>query len=49
MDDFALIYIDSILVYSKIMQEHIQQLEKVFGKLKDNNMYANEKNNDFSQ
>ena len=30
LDDFVIIYIDDILVYSKTAEEHAEHLEKVF-------------------
>ena len=33
LDDFVIIYIDDILVYSKTAKEHAEHLEKVFQKL----------------
>ena len=41
MDDFVIVYIDDILVYSKTAEEHARHLEAVLGKLKDNKLYAN--------
>ena len=40
LDDFVIIYIDDILVYSKIVEEHAEHLEKVFQKLRLNKLYA---------
>ena len=36
LDDFVIIYIDNILVYSKTAEEHAEHLEKVFQKLRSN-------------
>ena len=40
LDDFVIIYIDDILVYSKTAEEHAEHLEKVFQKLQSNKLYA---------
>ena len=40
LDDFVIIYIDDILVYSKTVEEHAEHLEKVFQKLRWNKLYA---------
>ena len=40
LDDFVIIYIDNILVYSKTAKEHAEHLEKVFHKLWSNKLYA---------
>ena len=40
LDDFVIIYIDDILVYSKTAEEHAEHLEKVFQKLRSNKLYA---------
>ena len=47
MDDFVIVYIDDILVYSKTTEEHARHLEAVLGRLKDNKLYANEEKSDF--
>ena len=40
LDDFVIIYIDDILVYSKTAEEHAEHLKKVFQKLRSNKLYA---------
>ena len=40
LDDFVIIYIDDILVYSKTAEEHADHLEEVFQKLRSNKLYA---------
>jgi hypothetical protein len=39
-DDFVVVYIDNMLVYSNSMQEHVEHLRKVFQKLKKNKLHA---------
>ncbi len=39
-DDFIVVYINDILIYSGFMEEHVEHLRKVFQKLKENKLYA---------
>ncbi len=39
-DDFVIIYIDDILVYNNFMEEHVEQLRRVFQRLRENKLYA---------
>jgi hypothetical protein len=48
-DNFVIIYIDDILVYSKTAEEHARHLEVVLQKLRDNKLYANREKSDFAQ
>ncbi len=40
LNDFIVLYIDNILVYSNSMEEHAEHLRKVFQSLKENKLYA---------
>jgi hypothetical protein len=40
LDDFVVVYIDDILIYSSSMEEHAEHLRKVFQKLRENKLYA---------
>jgi hypothetical protein len=40
LDDFVVIYIDDILIYSISLEEHEEHLHKVFQRLKENKLYA---------
>jgi hypothetical protein len=40
LDDFVVIYIDDILIYSGSLEEHAEHLRKVFQRLRDNKLYA---------
>jgi len=41
LDVFMIIYIDEILVYSKIVEEHMEHLEYVLSKFWQNKLFAN--------
>jgi hypothetical protein len=43
LHEFVIIYIDNILVYSKLVEEHIKHLKHVLKNLRDNNLYVNNK------
>jgi hypothetical protein len=40
LDDFVVVYIDNILVYSGSLEEHVEHLRKVFQRLKENKLFA---------
>ncbi len=40
LDDFVVIYIDDILVYNNFMEEYVEDLWKVFQRLKENKLYV---------
>jgi len=40
LDDFVVVYIDDILIYSSSLEEHAEHLRKVFQKLRENKLYA---------
>jgi len=48
LDEFMIIYIDDILVYSKFAKEHATHLEFMLQKLKENKLYANRAKNEFA-
>ncbi len=39
-EDFVVIYIDDILIYSGSLKGHVEHLEKVFQRLRENKLYA---------
>jgi len=41
LDKFVIVYIDDILVYSKMAEEDTRHLEVVLQKLRNNKLYAN--------
>ena len=49
MDDFVIVYIDDILVYSKTAEEHARHLEVVLKRLRDNKLYANGEKSEFAK
>jgi len=40
LDDFVVVYIEDILVYSSSIEEHAEHLWKVFQRLRENKLYA---------
>jgi len=40
LDDFVVVYIDDILIYSNSLEEHAEHLRKVFQRLRENKLYA---------
>ncbi len=40
LNDFVVVYIDDILIYSGSLEEHVEHLRKVFQRLKENKLYA---------
>jgi hypothetical protein len=46
-DDFVVVYIDDILVFSKCKEEHTKHLEVVLKKLRNNKLYANLEKSEF--
>ncbi len=40
LDDFVIVYLDDILIFSKTVEEHEQHLEEVLQALQDNQLYA---------
>jgi len=40
LDDFVVVYIDDILIYSGSLEEHAEHLHKVFQRLRENKLYA---------
>jgi len=40
LDDFVVVYIDDILIYSSSMEEHAEHLRKVFQRLRKNKLYV---------
>jgi hypothetical protein len=47
LDDFVVVYIDDILIYSSSMEEHAEHLRKVFQRLRENKLYAKFEKCDF--
>ena len=40
LDEFVIVYLDDILVYSQDMDDHLKHLKIVFDKLRENKLYA---------
>ena len=41
LDQFVLIFLDDVLIYSANIQEHCEHLRKVLNKLREHRLYAN--------
>ena len=40
LDQFVLVFLDNVLIYSANPQEHVEYLRKVLGKLREHKLYA---------
>ncbi len=49
LNEFMIIYIDDILVYSKTTEEHAKHFKYVLGKIQDNQLFANRAKSEFAQ
>lgn len=49
LDDFIIVYLDDILIYSKNMDDHERHLELVLRKLREHKLYAKESKCDFGK
>ncbi len=49
LNEFVIIYIDDILVYSKIAEEQAKHLECLLNKLQKNQLFANREKSEFAQ
>jgi len=49
LDEFVIIYIHDILVYSKMAKEHAEHLEYVLNKLYEDKFFANMAKSEFAQ
>jgi hypothetical protein len=48
LDEFIIIYINDILVYSKMIKEHVEHLEYFLSQLHKNNFFANKVKKEFA-
>ena len=49
LDDFVVVYLDDIVVYSQSLREHIEHLRLVFSSLKRNFLYVKKEKYEFCQ
>lgn len=47
LDDFVVVCLDDIVIYSSTLEEHLQHLRKVFTKLRDNQVYVKKEKCEF--
>jgi hypothetical protein len=48
LDEFMIIYINDLLVYSKTMKEHVEHLKYVLNKFQENQLFTNRRNSEFA-
>ena len=49
IDEFLVIYVDDLLIYSKSLEEHLQHLEIVLKRLRENKLYVSPKKCEFAK
>jgi hypothetical protein len=49
LDEFMMIYINNILVYSKMIEEHVKNFEYVLNNLHKSKLFANKVKNEFAK
>ena len=49
LDSFVVVYLDDIVIYSPILEDHLGHLKKVFDKLRQNQLYVNKEKCEFAQ
>ena len=49
LDDFVIVYLDDIMIYSRTYNDHLHHLEKVFERLKEHKLYAKLKKCEFAK
>ena len=49
LDQFVVVYLDDIVVYSSTLQEHVEHLKKVFKVLRENQLYVKREKCEFAQ
>lgn len=49
LDDFIIVYLDDILIFSKNLEDHKRHLEIVLKRLRENKLYAKESKCDFGK
>ena len=49
LDQFVVVYLDGIVVYSQTLEEHAEHLKKVFQVLRDNKLYTKLEKCSFAQ
>ena len=40
LDDFVIVFLDDILIYSRTLEDHAEHLRRVFQKLREHHLFA---------
>ncbi|XP_022864277.1 uncharacterized protein LOC111384248 [Olea europaea var. sylvestris] len=49
LDDFVVVYLDDIVIYSETLEEHVQHVRQVFNRLRENELYVKPSKCSFAQ
>ena len=49
LDSFVVVYLDNIVIYSPTLEDHLVHLEKMFDRLRYNQLYVKKEKSEFAQ
>lgn len=49
LDQFVMVYLDDIFIYSNTLEEHVEHLNKVFQVLRENELYIKREKCEFTR